>query len=401
VRQFVNNLYFLFILTTNIYSCQTITNQKLTAENLLLPEALTLSSLAFPNVITPNQASEDVNFLIYALSNAYGGRKYVDQRLLQKAISDLSALPLSRLTLSEFHDKIDEALFAIPDNHLRAYYQGKVSLKRQNYEIQNVGQVGKNRITDINKVWEVQVDRVSKQKILLIALTKFPPHENKIWQNFLASITEKFNLVDKIVIDLRGNSGGDDTIGMELAGVLYGHSFEHPIKRQYRSQTPETVALLTNRFNIEIFNLKYDNQIIPEYLVKDLSDSKARFQKALKGEIQAEFIRSDKGLNRSESEGFNKPIYILMDKECGSSCEFTIAALEAHAQMKKVGENTSGTFHFSNSGIAVLPNSKIKVMVPSQFSEYYDKRFFERIGIAPDIKVPPGEDAYSFLKKII
>ena len=68
---------------------------------------------------------------------------------------------------------------------------------------------------------------------------------------------------------------------------------------------------------------------------------------------------------------------------------------------KKVGENTNGTFHFSNTGTAVLPNSKFKVLIPSQYSEYYDRRFIERLGIEPDIRVPPGEDAYMVAKKTI
>ena len=33
------------------------------------------------------------------------------------------------------------------------------------------------------------------------------------------------------------------------------------------------------------------------------------------------------------------------------------------------------------------------VRVSISFNRYYDGRFIEKIGIAPDIKVPPGEDA--------
>ena len=90
-----------------------------------------------------------------------------------------------------------------------------------------------------------------------------------------------------------------------------------------------------------------------------------------------------------------------MDASCGSSCEYVIAGFQWHNYVKKVGENTIGTFHFSNTGFAVLPNSRIRVDIPSQFSEFYDKRFIERIGLTPDVKVPAGEDAYETLKKLI
>lgn len=392
---------FLFVILFGICSCQSTKTRVWKSDDLLIPEPSSIDSLAFPKEISSDQVAEDIDFLIFTLSTAYGGRKYVPPSSLQKTIEVLKSIP-KKSTLVDFHDKIDEALFLIPDNHLKAYYKGKVSVKRHNYESQTVGQVGKNNIRNPQKIWETRIDRIGKQKILYISITRFLDHENKIWKNFISSVTKKIISADKVIIDFRGNTGGDDTIGMELAGRLYGHSFEHPIRRQYRSQTPETVALLTNRLNIEIINLKYDREKIPDYLANDFNDSKARYLRALKGEIPPEFIRTDKGLKKSNlGTGYNKPIYILMDKDCGSSCEFTIAALEWHKEIKKVGENTSGTFHFSNAGIAVLPHSKIKIMIPSQFSEYYDKRFFERVGINPDIQVPAGEDAYSFVQKII
>ena len=150
-------------------------------------------------------------------------------------------------------------------------------------------------------------------------------------------------------------------------------------------------------------NYQFNGEKIPDYLIEDLRESKERYAKAIKGEIPPEYIRTNKGTGNRKNPvtGFKKPIYILIDSACGSSCEFTVAAFEWNNYVKKVGENTHGTFHFSNAGIAVLPNSKIQVMIPSQYSEYYDQRFIERIGFAPDIKVAPGGDAYTETKRII
>lgn len=395
-----NNIL-LWVTLLTIYSCQSIKPKEWRSSDLLLSDDSSIESLRFPKEISYEQEREDIDFLVYVLSTAYGGRKYVSPTIFSQAINTLKSMSKNS-TLAEFHDKIDEALFLIPDNHLKAYYKGKVSSKRQSYEEQSIGQVGKNNIRNPKNIWETRIDLLGKHKILYISITRFPNYENKIWTGFISSVISKIKSADKIIIDFRGNSGGDDTIGMEFAGTLYGHSFEHPIKRQYRSQSPETVALLTNRLNIELIHLKYNHEKIPEYLITDFNDSKAMYVKALKGEIPSEFIRTDKGIKQANlGIGYNKPIYILMDRACGSSCEFTIAAFEWHKNVKKVGENTSGTFHFSNTGTAVLPNSKIKVLIPSQFSEYYDFRFFERVGISPDIQVPTGEDAYSFVRKII
>jgi C-terminal processing protease CtpA/Prc len=80
------------------------------------------------------------------------------------------------------------------------------------------------------------------KKVLYISITRFPPHEDKIWEGLLNAVTSQLKLSDAVVIDMRGNGGGDDTIGMELAKIMFGHEFEYPVQRQYISQTPETFA---------------------------------------------------------------------------------------------------------------------------------------------------------------
>ncbi len=399
----VLNFRNLLLLTSFLLlSCQTNLSRKWNSNDLMISDEATVQSIAFPKSISADQASEDIDFLIYVLKSGYGGRSYAPNDSFAKAIDSLKTIP-SSLSMSDFHQKIDESLFVIPDNHMRCYYLGKVSKKRQDYEDKSEGNVGQNNIKDTSKIWETRTDKVGKKKILYISIVRFPSSESKIWSGFLTSVSSKMKSSDSIVIDLRGNSGGDDKKGMELAELLFGHPIEHPIKRQYRSQTPETIALITNRFALDIINIKYDNQKVPDYLVKDLNESKERYARALKKEIPIEFIRTDKGRGNKFTPvtGYKKPIYLLMDKSCGSSCEFTIAAFEWNKYAKRVGENTNGTFHFSNAGIAILPNSKFKVIIPSQYSEYFDQRFIERIGLSPDIRVNAGEDAYMQIKQVI
>lgn len=396
------NLLSVLILTTFFYSCQTLKSRKWTSDDLIISDQATIDSLHFAKSISPAQAKEDIDFLVFALSNGYGGRSYAPQDSFTKAITALKSIS-NITTLPDFHDQIDTALFLIPDNHLMAYYKGHVSQKRHDYEQTLTGKAGENNITNPEKVWETRIDRVGKKKILYISIVRFPDSESPIWKGFISAVSSKMKSADSIVFDLRGNSGGDDTIAMELAEVLFGHRFEHAIKHQYRSQTPETLALAINRSKLDIINLRYDQQPIPDYLTADLTKAKELYSKALAGQLPTEFIRNNKGGgNRTDPiTGYKKPIYILMDRSCGSSCEFAIAAFEWHKHVKKIGENTSGTFHFSNAGLAVLPNSKIKVIIPAQHSEYYDHRFIERLGLTPDIVASPGDDAYAMAKKII
>lgn len=387
-------LFVIFILC----SCQ-MKAKKWASDDLILSDQATLS---FAEKLSEDQVAEDIDFLIFALSNGYGGRQYVPSDSFSQAITALKGIS-NPATMAEFHDRIDESLFIVPDNHMSAYYMGSVSKKRRNQNQLDVGHVGANNIKDPKKIWETRIDQVGKKKVLYISITDFPDNESDIWKGFIESASALKKNADSIVIDLRGNSGGDDTKGMELAQLLFGHPFEHPISKQYRSQTPETLALAVNKIKVQMINKKIQNQQVPPYLVQDFDDSKASYNMALNGQLPLEYTRTGKGGGKRSDPvtGFKKPIYILMDRVCASSCEFTIAAFEWNKYVKRVGENTNGTFHFSNVGMAVLPNSKIKVNIPTQYSEYYDKRFIERIGLTPDIKVSAGDDAYEVTKKIL
>ncbi len=397
---FISKLFMTFSVIL-VCSCQTIVKQEWTSQDLLLPENASLQSLAFPSSITQDQASQDIDYLIYILEHAYGGRKYAPPKALSLAIQSLKNID-KYLNLNDFHDRIDQSLFLIPDNHLSARYRGKFSKKRQNYKNTTISSVGKNDITDPKTIWEVRLDPVRAKKILYISIVEFPRSKSNIWKGFLESVNREKQSADSIVIDLRGNTGGDDTMGMQVANILFGHPIEHPIKNQYRSLAPETLALIANEHHLEILNMKYDGKEISDYVKNDYEAAMQKYELAVNKKIPIEFIRTDKGKGDRSTPitGFKKPIYILMDRACSSSCEFTIAAFEWNKYVKRVGENTSGTFHFSNAGVAVLPNSKIRVDVPTQFSEYFDKRFIERIGLSPDIHINQGQNAYTEVKKL-
>ncbi|MBC7467422.1 MAG: hypothetical protein H7256_15640 [Bdellovibrio sp.] len=303
--------------------------------------------------------------------------------------------------LDNFRDQIDEALLLIPDSHLKARLDKHPSLKRiRGYK---KSQVGKNNISDPKKIWETRYDLIGKKKILYISITEFPEAKDHAWVGFLESVKSMLKKSDSIVLDMRGNGGGSDTIGMRLAEILFGHAFEYPVVRQYRSQTPETMALNVNRYKLKVLYLKESQAQIPDYYSTMIKEERDDYALAVQGKLPAEYIRTNKGTGKRTDPvtGYKKPIYILMDAECSSSCETTIDAFEWHKYVKRVGENTDGCIHFDNIGYILLPNSRIEVMIPTQYNEYFDKRFIEKIGIAPDIRVASGDDAYEAVKRLI
>ncbi len=380
-----------------ISSCQSVKPKRWTSEDIIISDKV---SIAFPKAVTSTEVKEDIDFLVFLLSEAYSGKDYLPGTTFSDAIDTLNKIS-GDTNLEQFHEQIDDALFLIPDNHLLSYYKGKDGKKRISME--KVANVGKNNIKDPNLVWEVRIDKIASKNILYISLTRFPNPDSELWNGFLESVSSQLKNSDSIVLDMRGNGGGYDSMGMRLTALLFGHPYEHPIKRQVRFQSLESLALELNRNKINMINLSASNEKIPAYLVDEFNRAEKEYKRAQSGQIADMFILTGKG-GGSRTEpvtGYKKPIYILVDAECGSSCEYVVAGFQWHNYAKTVGENTNGTFHFSNTGLAILPNSKIRVNIPSQYSEYFDQRFIERVGFTPDIKLSSGEDAYEVVKKII
>jgi hypothetical protein len=61
--------------------------------------------------------------------------------------------------------------------------------------------------------------------------------------------------------------------------------------------------------------------------------------------------------------------------------------------VKKVGTNTKGQVHFGNVGKLILRNSGIIVQLATSYNMYFDRRFIEKVGIAPDIYITDDQDA--------
>lgn len=117
------------------------------------------------------------------------------------------------------------------------------------------------------------------------------------------------------------------------------------------------------------------------------------FDQAIKGQIPREVIIHHKLSAYDRSQSFKGPIRILMDADCGSSCESAISFFESLPNSKTVGEKMAGSVHFGNTGALWLRNSNILVQLATQHHEFADLRFVEKIGWTPQIPVRAGFDA--------
>ena len=63
---------------------------------------------------------------------------------------------------------------------------------------------------------------VGTLRVPVFAITSFPSHEDPAWNGFLDAVRRESASAPALVLDLRGNGGGDDTTGRAVAKLLYG-----------------------------------------------------------------------------------------------------------------------------------------------------------------------------------
>ena len=341
-----------------------------------------------PATLTAQQVMADSKLLAYTVVTGYGGKGHVPAVPFLSAIDKLDKIR-QPMTPDQLRDRVDETLLDIPDNHLKASLDRKTSAKRA--AVIKKGEIGKNFISDPEKVWEVRIEKKGQSQILLIAIKRFPSHKDPVWFGFIEAVQSELKGSDIIVLDMRGNGGGDDTKGYDLATLLLGHQTVSPVQTEYYNQAPEAFVLAANGYRLTKLRLAADNEPAPNYLDDLIREQDQKFNLARDGKLPIERIETNIGNHSlAKDPAYKKPIYILMDGACASSCESSIYALETHPAVKKVGQSTGGYLHFGNIGQLVLPNSHVIVQIPTKADEYFDHRFVERVGIQPDIAVPVG-----------
>ncbi|MBR5394356.1 MAG: hypothetical protein IK144_04630 [Bacteroidaceae bacterium] len=178
-----------------------------------------------------------------------------------------------------------------------------------------------------------------------------------------------------LIIDVRGNEGGGDTVWHGYYDMLYDHPGK-PSACWFRN-TPE--------------NLKYWKDIVanlqtPEVhtrnLIKECESSKKKFMKW--GEDSGDTGRKPTTRIRRAA--------VLIDIMTASAGESIVDFVKNHSDRAKVYgiSNTHGSNLTGNCWDGgVLPNSKIRVGYATTIdSGFYEKDFSEGIGIVPDVIIP-------------
>ncbi len=343
---------------------------------------------------------KDIDLLIYALDNGYGARNYISNNLIQTMFKRLEDIKKNiKLTENEFCKIVGDALWEIPDGHLTVRARGKLCGKQSEW-LKRIGRVGKNYKANYyksnTKTWFVGPQKINGRTVGFISIISFPNSKDPVWNGFIEKVKTILKF-DEVIIDLRGNRGGDDTFGFKLAELLQDREVTPGWDKTIENLSPETIALSKNNFNIAKLNYELRKETVPSYVVDYLAERDKLFESSISGKLPKERVYTwDQESIPFGDNMYKGKIIILADRECGSSGESSLEALAKHPNAKFYGENTAGKYHFGNVSTLILPQSKINIGIASKYNAYNDNRNIDKIGLQPDVITKPGMDAINF-----
>lgn len=191
---------------------------------------------------------------------------------------------------------------------------------------------------------------------------------------------------DTIVIDLRGNIGGN-MINIEKW-------YEGFFGTKLRKDIVES-GLYTNT-SIDLSRHKFESkENEPDNVKDDCLEiiSQYESQKYFPGWSPIEYADFKPMDNKTN-------IFVLMDKKTSSASEFLIYYLKKLDNVTLIGTNSNGCMLTGNCNSAVLPNSNIPIYISHKIYISKDFQNIDGLGILPDLWVKPEESLDRIIKYI-
>lgn len=193
------------------------------------------------------------------------------------------------------------------------------------------------------------------------------------WKEFINKAFEEFKNknINNIIIDIRGNEGGDDDVNKYLAKKLAKKDIKSP---SY----------------IELLRYEKVKDIHRQYIYtwdKSFYDRTGKLKKLNNGFYTWRQERKSLNINK-KTNAYSGNTYLLVDA-ANSSATFYLAQLLKYNEIATIiGTETGGNLKGTNGGqlfFLRLPNSKIEIDIP--LIGYYPTTKQEDAGLKPDIVV--------------
>lgn len=307
--------------------------------------------------LTADQVRHDVAVLGRILIRAYVGWPVHDDIVKRRVLKELLNVYNNAydMTAGELFELLKPVLAKVPDNHVRFIFAGQhltTSLCKKGKK------VGSNTV----KQGEDVTTMLRPDNVAVVSMRSM--RNDDVTKNKLLSFESDIRKSDALIVDLRGNGGGNSKYSDMFANALCGVDNMPSALRVSRRSTDDAKKLMSGS-HIRIPAENGDMVIVREDLLIP---------------------------QWNPERGYTKPIYILTDRGVMSSAEMFIARMRHHPMVKLVGENTRGGEVYGNCVNGYAPNSNIRLMVGMDYREM-EQANFETNGFTPDIPVTDGADA--------
>ena len=209
------------------------------------------------------------------------------------------------------------------------------------------------------------------------------------WKGFIETFDRAyFENKDKwdngrVILDVRGNRGGEDKPIDHIAKRLYGNM----LNTYKRCEIKDTVLS-------DYFLHKHGAYKPQNYERTGLSADDLVQRSHFSGENKTLFDETGVYYPFSEEKGYHGKIDVLLDREVGSSAESAYTSFYHHPNTRYIGENTAGMQQYTQGTFPAPWGGNMRVAVTKL--TYWDKEGenIEVIGHKPDINCS-GQDAFS------
>ena len=158
-------------------------------------------------------------------------------------------------------------------------------------------------------------------------------------------------------------------------------------------QSTSAFAIWANDWLYQMDALKSQNRAVPSEYGTEYERVLSWFRRS---KVQPYVSPDEEAMTNGQPDPqkvFRHRFFVLIDRQCASACETTLQALEGLPGRVLVGENTYGAVAYGQVGMVILPHSHVAVQLAMRATIYRDERNPEKVGYAPQIEVPPGQDA--------
>lgn len=177
---------------------------------------------------------------------------------------------------------------------------------------------------------------------------------------------------EKLIIDIRGNSGGEDLYWERIVGLLT----EKPLEAKYYSFFKKG-----HRFDRDPYKVEGAT------VINELSDEiLAAFPEEVKTDFNFYKVNDIK-INPLEEINFKGKIYLLVDEDLNSQAENFAAFAKETGFATLVGETTVGNMAFEDIPMVYLRNSKFAITYSRELVINPDGTINKETGTVPDILV--------------